>query len=117
VPAACTCSFPVNSPTTRGSGRVMSCTRISSMWHTASVHKGPPYGYLILTPNTRSQSSLQSRFANFTSLLLLYILPLALYIYTSSFCSQVVRNKIIRLRYHTSSSSSILGPLLVWFAV
>jgi formyltetrahydrofolate hydrolase len=54
-------SFPVNSRTTQGSGHVTSCTRISSTFHTASVRRDRPYECLILTPNTRSQSSLQSR--------------------------------------------------------
>ena len=59
---------PVNSRTTQGSGRVTSCARISSTCHTALVRRGRPYECLILTPNTRSQSSLQSRYVDFASL-------------------------------------------------
>jgi hypothetical protein len=58
----------VSSPTTQGSGRVMSSTTISSISPAASMHKHPPYEYPILTPNTTSPSSHQSRLVSFLSL-------------------------------------------------
>ena len=73
--AACLFDIPVSSPTTQGSGRVMSSTTISSISPAASMHKHPPYEYPILTPNTTSPSSHQSRLVSFLSFLCFPALP------------------------------------------
>lgn len=62
-----------NSHTTQNSGRATSSAPISSIWLTASMHKGLLCGYLILIPNTILRSSLPSRlFTRAFSLFLFY---------------------------------------------
>jgi hypothetical protein len=60
IPSLAVC-LAVSLPTIQGSGRVMSSTRISSISPAASMRKPPPYEFPILTPNTTSPSSHQSR--------------------------------------------------------